>query len=54
VPFLAQIFSIVPLTVNDWVLVLAFSFPVIIIDEVLKAYGRFMNAQALKQRLKQD
>jgi len=40
VPFLASIFSIVPLSFNDWQLVFWFSFPVILIDEVLKLIGR--------------
>lgn len=34
VPFLADIFSIVPLSLNEWALVLAYSLPVIFIDEV--------------------
>jgi len=54
VPVLASIFSIVPLTVNDWKLVMLFSIPVCIIDELLKAVGRFRNAAALKARTKQD
>lgn len=40
VPTLADIFDIVPLTWNDWVVVFVFSFPVILIDEVLKLAGR--------------
>lgn len=40
VPFLAEIFGIVPLSFNEWLLVLAVSFPVILIDEVLKFVGR--------------
>lgn len=40
VPFLAQIFGIVPLSLNEWLLVLAVSLPVIIIDEILKFVGR--------------
>lgn len=40
VPFLAQVFGIVPLSLNEWLLVLAVSFPVILIDEVLKFVGR--------------
>jgi len=40
IPFLAEIFSIVPLNVNEWALVFAAAFPVIIIDEVLKFLGR--------------
>jgi len=40
VPFLAQIFAVCPLTLHDWVLVMAFSSPVILMDEVLKLFGR--------------
>ncbi|OMP05607.1 Cation-transporting P-type ATPase [Corchorus olitorius] len=40
VPFLAQVFGIVPLSFNEWLLVLAVAFPVILIDEVLKFIGR--------------
>jgi len=48
VPFLAQIFSIVPLSFNEWLLVLAYALPVIAIDEVLKFIGRnFVNKPSL-------
>lgn len=47
VPFLADIFNIAPLDWNDWMIVLAFSVPVIIIDEILKAVGR---ADSARQR----
>ncbi|KAL2508504.1 Calcium-transporting ATPase 1 [Forsythia ovata] len=40
VPFLAQVFGIVPLSLNEWGLVLVVSLPVIIIDEFLKFVGR--------------
>ncbi|KAG6583455.1 Calcium-transporting ATPase 4, endoplasmic reticulum-type [Cucurbita argyrosperma subsp. argyrosperma] len=40
VPFLAKIFGIVPLSLNEWLLVLAVALPVIIIDEILKFVGR--------------
>ncbi|KAF3442050.1 hypothetical protein FNV43_RR15966 [Rhamnella rubrinervis] len=40
VPFLAQVFSIVPLSFNECLLVFAVSFPVILIDEILKFVGR--------------
>ncbi|XWS71749.1 hypothetical protein CRYUN_Cryun03dG0165500 [Craigia yunnanensis] len=41
VPFLAQVFGIVPLSLNEWLLVIAVTFPVILIDEVLKFIGRW-------------
>ncbi len=40
VPTLAITFSIVPLDMNEWLLVLLFSLPVVLIDEVLKFIGR--------------
>ncbi|ONK73672.1 uncharacterized protein A4U43_C04F34080 [Asparagus officinalis] len=40
VPFLATVFGIVPLSLNEWFLVILVSFPVILIDEVLKYVGR--------------
>jgi Ca2+-transporting ATPase len=43
VPFLANIFGIVPLRLSEWCLVVIFSFPVILIDEVLKQIGRRMS-----------
>ena len=44
IPVLADTFSIVPLSLAEWGLVLLFALPVIIIDEVLKAVGRnFVN-----------
>jgi hypothetical protein len=35
-----QVFSIVPLSLDEWLLVLLFALPVILIDEVLKMLGR--------------
>ncbi|KAG2323992.1 hypothetical protein Bca52824_006720 [Brassica carinata] len=40
VPFFAQVFGIVPPSMNEWLLVLAVSLLVILIDEVLKFVGR--------------
>lgn len=45
VPFLAQVFGIVPLSLNEWLLVLVVALPVILIDEVLKFVGRRMSAR---------
>lgn len=40
IPALNSVFEVVPLSFNEWVLVVVFSFPVIIIDEVLKYFAR--------------
>jgi Ca2+-transporting ATPase len=40
VPVLARIFNVCALDLHDWTLVMAFSVPVILIEEVLKALGR--------------
>lgn len=40
VPLFARVFSTVPLGINDWLLVMAFSMPVIFIEEVLKWISR--------------
>ena len=42
VPFLAEIFSILPLSYDEWVLVFIFAGPVILVDEILKIFGRQM------------
>ncbi|XP_051113207.1 calcium-transporting ATPase 1, endoplasmic reticulum-type-like [Andrographis paniculata] len=51
VPFLAQIFGIVPLSLNEWWLVVAVAFPVILIDEVLKFVGRCTTASGMRSSL---
>lgn len=44
IPFLADVFSIVPLSLNEWLLVIAYALPVVFIDEILKFVGRnFVN-----------
>ncbi|KAK8565672.1 hypothetical protein V6N12_059227 [Hibiscus sabdariffa] len=40
VPPLADLFGVVPLTLNEWFLVILVSLPVILIDEILKLIGR--------------
>ncbi len=40
VPLLADVFSIVPLSLNEWALVVLFALPVVLIDECLKFVGR--------------
>jgi Ca2+-transporting ATPase len=51
VPFMATIFGIAPMNTYEWILVMAFSSPVIIVDELLKIVGRSMNETELKERL---
>ena len=51
IPVLASIFSVAPLTWHDWLIVLAFSFPVILIDELLKAITRYRTQKELEKRL---
>lgn len=40
IPFLQKIFSTTSLNLNDWILVLIFSIPVVFIEEGLKYYSR--------------
>ncbi|QDZ25314.1 P-type cation-transporting ATPase [Chloropicon primus] len=49
-PSMNQIFEITPLSWNEWLLVLAFSLPVILIDEVLKFFGRQLNERERRAR----
>eukprot|EP00271_Cylindrocystis_brebissonii_P012740 TRINITY_DN3194_c0_g1_i2.p1 TRINITY_DN3194_c0_g1~~TRINITY_DN3194_c0_g1_i2.p1 ORF type:complete len:1090 (-),score=212.88 TRINITY_DN3194_c0_g1_i2:302-3451(-) len=50
VPFFTDLFGIVPLSLNEWLLVLAFSIPVIFIDEILKLIGRHMAETSRRKR----
>lgn len=52
VPFLSQVFGIVPLSFNEWLLVIAVAFPVIIIDEILKFLGRCASGCPASSRIK--
>jgi len=54
VPFLADIFQISPLSLQDWKLVLYFSLPVIFIDEILKFIARVKNSTDQAQRRKKE
>jgi Ca2+-transporting ATPase len=53
VPWMATIFSIAPHDAVDWLLVFLFSFPVIILDEILKYVGRRMNDAERAERERQ-
>lgn len=54
VPFFEAIFNTVPLSFNDWILVLRFSFPVLLVDEVLKFVSRKKNAAELLEGKKNN
>ncbi|XP_042479489.1 calcium-transporting ATPase, endoplasmic reticulum-type [Macadamia integrifolia] len=50
VPLLANVFGIVPLSLNEWVLVIMLSFPVVLIDEALKFFGRSQRRRTGKDK----
>lgn len=54
VDFLADMFNVTPLDWNEWMVVMGFSLPVIIIDEILKFVGRGMSEKELKRRLSSE
>jgi len=51
VPSLATLFQITALDYEDWVIIVAFSIPVVVIDEVLKFIGRLKQNAELASRL---
>lgn len=54
VPFMAKIFGIAPMNAYEWKLVFAFSAPVLLVDEILKVFGRQFNEAELQERLKKQ
>lgn len=54
VPFLAKIFAVCALDWHDWTLVMAFSFPVILLDEILKFIGRHTQKRVKASPHKKD
>lgn len=51
VPIFAKIFGIAAMNAQEWWLVFAFSAPVILIDEILKIFGRAFNKAELEERM---
>jgi Ca2+-transporting ATPase len=51
VPMMNKIFTVVPLNFDEWILVLVFSIPVILVDEVLKFFGRMRLSKLQRDRL---
>ena len=52
IPFFNEIFGTCYLTCHDWILVMAFSVPVIVLDEAPKFCARIYNANQLAKRMK--
>jgi len=50
VPFFEGVFGTVPLSKNDWILIIVFTFPVIIVGELLKIIARSRTNAALLKR----
>merc|ERR1712046_224305 len=50
VPFFEGIFGTVPLSRNDWILVLSFTTPVVIVGEILKVMARARTSKQLAAR----
>lgn len=48
VPFMARLFQLQPLNCDEWIAVLWLSFPVIIIDELLKLFSRLTSNTKVK------
>lgn len=40
IPFFNEVFGIMPLDLKEWILVMYFSVPVVIIDEIIKFFVR--------------
>mmetsp|Transcript_35606 Transcript_35606/g.34631 ORF Transcript_35606/g.34631 Transcript_35606/m.34631 type:complete len:113 (-) Transcript_35606:58-396(-) len=51
IPFFNTVFGIAPLNKKEWLMVMVFSVPVILIDEVLKFFGRIRNEKELQARM---
>ncbi|CAO3636119.1 unnamed protein product [Cunninghamella echinulata] len=54
VPFFNQLFFILPLNKDEWLAVIGFSLPVIVLDEILKYITRQRLYAALKSKIKND
>jgi Ca2+-transporting ATPase len=54
IPWMSEIFAVQPLDLNENLVVLAFSMPVIFIEEILKAIGRARSSAELAERMKED
>ena len=51
-PALAESFGMTPLSIIDWTTVMSWALPILLVDEILKAVGRYVNGKEQKQRAK--
>ena len=49
-PGLGESFGLVPLSLENWITVLKWSAPILLVDEVLKAVGRSVNKERDEER----
>lgn len=49
IPFFNNIFGIAPLDLNEWILVIVFSLPVVLIEEITKVLVRALASRNLKK-----
>jgi Ca2+-transporting ATPase len=52
IPALGESFGMVPLTLDNWVTVLSWAAPILLVDEILKAFGRWLYREERKERQK--
>jgi Ca2+-transporting ATPase len=50
-PLMNKVFGVCPLTQDDWVTVLKWAGPIVLLDEVLKAIGRYLKSRETKERM---
>jgi Ca2+-transporting ATPase len=49
IPALGESFGMVPLSIDDWALVISWAAPILLVDEILKAIGRWVNREDRKK-----
>jgi hypothetical protein len=54
IPFFNEVFGILPLDISEWILVLKFSIPVVLIDEMIKLYCRTITKGKVSSIEKKD
>ena len=53
-PGLRNLFGLAAITAQEWRSVLAYAFPILIVEELLKAVGRYLDHKQYEQRRTQD